>query len=261
MLPGMLKRLPVVNAIRAPVGRILAERRRRDSNRRWRDVDHVLANLATADESTYRSLKHFEEPEHQIGRFLNMRKIVREIESSGYPGDFVEFGTWQGLGLCLLDRCFQASHDRRYVGIDSFEGLPESSTVWVKGQFNDTSTASVRATLDRHLRRSSRYTLIQGWFADQKVAEELDNATRQAALVHFDADLKSSTLDALRVSERFLTDRKTPLFFMFDDWGCHPDEVPDAFYEWLEPARKRFGFQERKIGSTRFTRYYRLEFA
>ena len=259
MLRHLKKLLP--RPTREFIDRTLATERRRRENACWRGVDDVLRRVDTVDEAAYAAWKGFEEPEHQIGRFRNMRRIVREIEAGGYPGDVVEFGTWQGLGLCLLDRCFQGPHAKRFVGIDSFEGLPETSTVWSKGQFNDTSLGSVHATLAAHLRRTPDYRLIRGWFSDPEVGRQLREAVRDVALVHFDADLKSSTTEALALVEPYLAGRKEPVFFLFDDWGCHPDEVPDAFHEWCGPAADRHGFRAEKIGSTRFTRYYRLTFA
>ena len=79
-------------------------------------------------------------------------------------------------------------------------------------------------------------------------------------MIHFDADLGTSTLDALQIVEKYLMHRKYPLFLLFDDWGIHPDEVPDAFYMWLENAKHSYNFKETKIGSTKYTRQYRLDF-
>ena len=60
--------------------------------------------------------------------------------------------------------------------------------------------------------------------------------------------------------EKYLIERKEPIYFLFDDWGCHPDEVPEAFYSWLEQSTIAFKVHAEKLSSTRFTRYYRLTF-
>jgi len=77
-------------------------------------------------------------------------------------------------------------------------------------------------------------------------------------LVHFDADLASSTTDALRIIEPYLVERVQPMFFLFDDWGCHQDEVPEAFLAWLEYAKPKFGIRAEKLYTTNLTRYYRI---
>jgi hypothetical protein len=39
-----------------------------------------------------------------------------------------------------LGNCFDVDKiERKLIGIDSFEDLPESSTIWIKGAFNKTS--------------------------------------------------------------------------------------------------------------------------
>ena len=48
------------------------------------------------------------------------------------------------------------------------------------------------------------------------------------------------------------------MYFLFDDWGCHPDEVPEAFYEWIRHYQVECRFNVDRLSSTRFTRYYRL---
>ena len=41
----------------------------------------------------------------------------------------MEFGTWQGQGLRLFDLALNKKIKKKMIGIDSFEGLPESSTI------------------------------------------------------------------------------------------------------------------------------------
>jgi hypothetical protein len=52
---------------------------------------------------TYENLKQYPEAEHQIGRLLNMRKILKIVGQRNLAGDIAEFGTWQGQGFRLLD--------------------------------------------------------------------------------------------------------------------------------------------------------------
>jgi len=228
-------------------------------NELWGNEDFVLKNVGNADRILVSNYPNCPEVEHQVGRFLNMKKLANEIEQLEIPGDVVEFGTWRGLGLLLLNKSFDPHKlSRQYIGIDSFEGLPETSTVWTKGDFNNTSVEFASKNIAKNIDAKSNFTLIKGWFSDLAVAEELYDKSRDIVLVHFDADLGSSTTQALNIIERYLEGFTHPVYFLFDDWGCHPDEVPDAFYNWINTANIKSKICAEKISSTRFTRYYRI---
>jgi hypothetical protein len=253
----MIKKLPV--QIKALIGRHISVEKHFLTNRQYFGK-RLLGNLEAIDQSKYENLKMYQEAEHQIGRYLNMVKVINEVEKLQVEGDVVEFGTWQGQGLSLIDKSFGKKTNRFLIGIDSFEGLPETSTIWIKGAFSNTSFRSVENYLDSTIRNCNGYSLIQGWFNDPKVRSSLYNQCSKVAIVHLDADLASSTTDALGIIENYLVDRKDPLFLMFDDWGCHPDEVPDAYFDWEKSASQKFNFVSEKFASTNLTRYYKLSF-
>ncbi len=217
-------------------------------------------NIISVDEKTYKKLKHFEEAEHQIGRFLNIKKVLQKVQDSDINGDLVEFGTWQGQGLILFDLAINKKIKKKMVGIDSFEGLPESSTVWKKGSFSNTSFELVSTKLKNQIKNFSEVVLIQGWFNDPLVSKRLYEKVKNISIVHFDADLGSSTLEALRIIEPYFRNREQPIYFLFDDWGCHPNEVPDAFNKWLNQAELKYKIKAKMIFFTNLTRYYEITF-
>jgi len=228
----------------------------------WSKQEYILSQLPSVSRDFYEQHKDLREVEHQVGRFLNMQQVANEIISGRIEGDIVEFGTWQGLGLLMLGRCFATDAiPRKLIGIDSFEGLPEDSTIWKKGLFNDTSLDRVRGNIESRLAPGQSFKLIKGWFNDRTVPESLTRECSSIALVHFDADLASSTRQALGIIEPYLVGRTAPMYFLFDDWGCNPDEVPDAFLNWLPTARVRYGMEAHKVCTTRITRYYKMTFA
>jgi len=228
-------------------------------NQLWGDQEYILKNLPNVDANFYQSNIHIVELEHQVGRYLNMKDIINEIKREDIEGDIVEFGTWRGLGLLIINLCF-GKHDRRLIGIDSFEGLPESSTIWKKGAFANTSLNFTHQNISTKSSNRDSFTLIKGWFNDKSVSDSLCKETNSIALIHFDADLGSSTTEALKVIEPYLKNRIEPIFFLFDDWGCNQDEVPDAFLNWLAIAQLTYNFQAYKISTTRLTRYYKIIF-
>lgn len=260
--------------VKRKVMRILQSKKIKQKNQHinqlWWNEEYIINQLSQLvrgreGEGDYTINPEVKEMEHQKGRFLNMSKIKDEIELADYEGDILEFGTWQGLSLILLSMLFSQGHHRRMaIGIDSFEGLPISSTIWEKGGFNNTSIDVAQNNLKKFARLFENRIdtkLIKGWFDDPKVQQELRNLALDPILVHFDADLGVSTSQALTIVEPFLQDRQKPVYFLFDDWGCHPDEVPDAFFNWLEKFRLGKQVHITKLSSTRFTRYYRLNFS
>jgi len=232
-------------------------------NSLWSNQNYILSQIALVSPGFYEEHKGITEIEHQVGRYLNMQIVCREIAADKIEGDIVEFGTWQGLGLILLANCFDGEKiQRKLIGIDSFEGLPESSTIWIKGAFSNTSLGLVEKNIQSKIALNSFLSvmLIKGFFSDSFVGEQLASTCKEIALIHFDADLGSSTTQALSLIEPYLVNRAKPIYFLFDDWGCHPDEVPDAFLTWLPRAINKFKLQAYKLSSTRFTRYYKITF-
>lgn len=221
---------------------------------------NMQKNIINVDHETYRKLKYFDEAEHQIGRFLNIKKVLQTVQDSNINGDLVEFGTFQGEGLKLFDLALNKKIKKKMVGIDSFAGLPQNSTIWVKRTFSNTSFELVSKELKNQIKNFSNVELIKGWFNDPLVAKKLYKKVQDIAIVHFDADLGSSTLEALKIIEPYLKNRRQAIYFLFDDWGCHPNEVPEAFKKWLNNAKPKFKIKEKIIFFTNLTRYYEISF-
>lgn len=206
----------------------------------------------------YDRYKHIREAEHQLGRLMNMESIVKKIAENEIPGDFVEFGVFQGLSLIWLAK-FREKYGlqhKKIIGVDSFEGLPSTSTMWKKGQFDNTSKGLTKKHLKNYLLPSERKNihLIKGWFSDSKVKTKLSKLTNQISLIHFDADLCSSTLQAFEVVKPHISKQKI-FYMLFDDWGCHADEIPKAFDIWCSQNPER---TNQNLYSTNLTKYFKV---
>lgn len=189
-----------------------------------------------------------------------MKEVHNDILSNGLNGDILEFGTWKGLGLIYLSKIFNRT-DINYIAVDSFEGLPQSSTIWKKGNFNNTDETIARDNILKYGKvGEGKLFVIKGWFDDVKVGSQVSKLAENLLLVHLDADLGDSTTAALDIIGSMLHNRKKPLYILFDDWGCHPDEVPDAFHDWVLRNNVKFKFKIVKLCSTKLTRYYKLIF-
>jgi hypothetical protein len=228
-------------------------------NELWKRQEYILANLPKTNRQFYNLNKQIPQIEHQVGRYLNCKDIVDEIKKENIEGDILEFGTWQGLSLIIFNLIF-GNNDRKFIGVDSFEGLPETSTIWSKGDFNNTSYNLAHQNIANNFSNKNQFKLIKGWFNQESTRASVYAETNNVCLIHFDADLGSSTSHALNIIEPYLKNRSKPIYFLFDDWGCHQDEVPDAFLSWLPNASLTYKLQAHKLSTTRLTRYYKITF-
>jgi O-methyltransferase len=197
------------------------------------------------------------EMEHQIGRLLNMNKIVKEIKDNNIPGDFIEFGVHQGFSLMWLARLrdLHELNDKKIIGIDSFEGLPINSTLWAKGCFSDTTQAIVQQTLRSNLTdtQCQNIIIIKSWFDEPTLFDKLQVESNSLSLIHMDCDLKVSLESAFLLIEKYLAGTQ---YILLDDWGVCEEEIPTGFNEWKDahPYSK-----SKMIYDTNITRYYKTK--
>lgn len=123
----------------------------------------------------------------------------------------LEFGVWTGQSMSQLAG-INADPSSRFYGFDSFEGLPEDWRGMAAERFD---VGGVMPKFD-----DQRVKLVKGWFHDSlpPMMDELaDIARNRALVVHFDADLYSSTLYLLfELGSRFKR-----YHFIFDEFSGH----------------------------------------
>jgi len=141
--------------------------------------------------------------------------LVRETVGD-QPITYLEFGVFRGNTIRRLSDLFQAK-GARFFGFDSFEGLPEE---WGKIKKDGFSTGGKLPKVN-----DSRISFVKGYF--QNTVPQFVAATPLTApvLVHFDADLYSSTLFLLTT----LWHHVPEYYFMFDEFL--PDEAV-AMYDF-----------------------------
>lgn len=99
---------------------------------------------------------------------------------------YLEFGVYKGATIKLW--CRENEHPRsRFVGFDSFEGLPEHwNRRYSEGHF---STGGAIPSID-----DPRVQFCKGWFSNTLPDYMNDEKFDRPVIVHLDADLYSSTL-------------------------------------------------------------------
>ena len=103
---------------------------------------------------------------------------------------YVEFGVYEGYSIRYFSSRNQTP-DSKFIGLDSFEGLPEDWGKIKKGCFN--VGGNIPEIDDR------RVSFISGWFQDTwpQLSDRISDDDGSKLIVHYDADLYSSTLFAL----------------------------------------------------------------
>ena len=153
--------------------------------------------------------------------------------------DFFEFGVYQGESIRYFSEKL-INKKNNFIGFDSFEGLPEvyDHGSLSKGHF---STNGEFPNID-----DDRVKFIKGFFNEKKneIQNELKKSTN-TKLIHFDADLYSSTLFLL-----FQLDNYTPYYALFDEFGG--DEAR-ALYDYLISTDKKI-----EISDTTFDDKYNI---
>jgi hypothetical protein len=168
--------------------------------------------------------------------------------------NYLEFGVAHGDSMRYFAERFKHP-DSRFVGFDSFEGLPEAwlhmpkfffSRNGVPPDFND-----------------GRIELVKGWFQNT-IPSFLANWRKQDGpiFVHYDADLYGSTLFALSM----MFPKAPEYYFMMDDF-THDDSVALFDFASAYPVKVTFIAQAgqdglgRSVPSKVFGKIQNVEYA
>jgi hypothetical protein len=154
---------------------------------------------------------------------------------------YVEFGVFEGHSFKWWLNSCKNSHSRFY-GFDTFEGLPEEWGTYTKGEM----TAKIPVVDDE------RAAFIKGLFQDSLPGFLASGAIKKEVfkIIHFDADLFSSTLYTLTSMAPFLNKGD---ILMFDEFN-----VPNHEFLAFKTFTESFYIKTRLIGAV--NNYYQVAF-
>jgi hypothetical protein len=163
----------------------------------------------------------------RIPTFEHLHDFYRYVHGKACGGtaiDFLEFGVYKGDSIRFWSEMNRDPHSR-FIGFDSFEGLPENWTKKVpKGAFH---IGGAVPQID-----DERVGFVKGWFQNT-LPRFLDGFTARSRLViHNDSDLYSSTLFTLVSLHRLLVPGTVIIF----------DEYSHATHEFRAFADYRSAF-------------------
>jgi O-methyltransferase len=139
-----------------------------------------------------------------LDRMRNVRWCVETALADGIPGDLIEAGAWRG-GVAILMRGVLKAYgveDRLVWVADSFGGLPAPDPDRYPADRNvgahrfeplAVTAEEVRENFRRYGLLDGQVRFVEGWF--QETLPELHEV--RASVVHVDADMYGSTMEAL----------------------------------------------------------------
>lgn len=138
---------------------------------------------------------------------------------------YLEFGVHEGASIRWWANELK-NRESMFHGFDSFEGLPETGGVWVKGEFDTQGTIP---KID-----DSRVKFFKGWF-DQTLPKYTP-PPHDVLFVTMDADLYSSTIYVLRALRPYF---KAGSLIYFDEMQ-HIEHEPRALEDYMQETRLQF---------------------
>jgi O-methyltransferase len=119
----------------------------------------------------------------------DFHRHVHDEVCGGNAIDFLEFGVCKGNSIIFWSQLNRNLHSR-FIGFDSFEGLPED---WTRNYPKGTlDVGGVVPRID-----DERVSFIKGWFQNTLPGFLAEFTPRSRLVIHNDSDLYSSTLFTL----------------------------------------------------------------
>jgi O-methyltransferase len=140
-------------------------------------------------------------------------RIGRDVEIT-----YVEFGVYKGDSIRHISG-LNRNPGSIFIGLDSFEGLPDSWGALPKGSYSAQDKIPNIA--------DSRVSFIKGWFQDTWDKLDSQIQSRSNLVVHYDADIYSSTLFALSKIDGLHQE----YFAIFDEFTGHETR---ALYDYIQ---------------------------
>lgn len=171
-------------------------------------------------------------------------------------GDYLEFGVYVGTSLLCMHRASRAAGlpSLRLFGFDSFQGLPEETTLERDLGFKPGWFRAEHEVVREHLTRSGidwdRTFLVPGWYEETlrpELAKQL--GIENAGIVMIDCDIYSSARKALAFCAPLIHTRAV---IFFDDW---PGDGPDARHLGERRAFEEFLAEHPDLGAEELDPY------
>lgn len=166
---------------------------------------------------------------YEISRELYEHVNNKELRNE--PIDFLEFGVFEGASLGYWAQ-INTNPQTRFIGFDSFEGLPESWHMafrnMEKGHF---STGGKLPGIN-----DPRVSFVKGWFQESLDGFLDSYEARNRLVIHIDCDLYSSSMYCLTRLNPILKDGS---ILLFDDFSG-PLDIFRSFKDYVDSYCRKY---------------------
>jgi O-methyltransferase len=154
---------------------------------------------------------------------FELYEFINSTLTSKEKIDYLEFGVFEGASILTWAE-LNKDDSSRFFGFDSFSGLPETwdTISRPKGSGTFDTKGHIPETSDKRIR------FIKGFFQDSLPTFLENFTTENRIIVHYDADLYSSTLYCLTMLDRILP---SGTILLFDEFHSSSHEF-QAFYDY-----------------------------
>lgn len=155
---------------------------------------------------------------HNVHQLVNIYLLLREVLASNVPGEIVELGCYNGTSAIVIQKSIEELNSNKELHLyDSFEGLPEKSTMdeptEYVGGLCKTSKKELKSNFE--LFQEPLPYIHEGWFEDILV----DELPRSICFAHLDGDM----YDSIMCSLKHTYPRLHPGAIVVVDDYCDPD--------------------------------------
>lgn len=172
-------------------------------------------------------------------RMERIRSFLEKLRDGKDSRMILEFGVGSGYSLSEMGAFLQENRMKnQLIGLDTFEGLPESDGVWIKGQFCHSLEEVSEGLKEKFGDYADEIKLVRGNFSDSLTEEFRKNLDGGLALAHIDSDLYSSCKTVLE----FLQPHLKNTYLIFDEWDGGEGQA------WEEFAQKNPNMAYRVFG-------------
>lgn len=182
------------------------------------------ARKLLADRSYSRNLVPMKNLEEAYGTALDW---LIEARGGNIAGSYLEYGVCTGSSMIALNKALKCRDNvnLRFIGFDSFEGLPDNAAAQDNGVWKVGSFMSERSRTEARLEDNGIIPcLVEGWFSETLKEETRHKYKIQTApLIMVDCDIYSAAKESLEFSVPHITG---PTVIFFDDWySCGLDKI------------------------------------
>jgi hypothetical protein len=167
-------------------------------------------------------------PAPECGDRLEMYRYLHSAHIRDRAIDFLEFGVFRGDTIREWTK-LNTHPDSRFVGFDSFEGLPER---WREGQNKGHFDVGGRIPDVA----DGRVQFRKGWFETTVPKFAMEGSSTNLMVLHMDADLYASTLLPLLLLNHVFA---AGTLLMFDEFYDRDNEFA-AFSDYVRVSRRPY---------------------